>query len=76
MKDGYTGKYIELGFSQNLALRTKDEVQSVHFFGKQFTLHCAIAKPFDHRYHFHLSDDTKHDGIFVDRSALQPYLQV
>ena len=61
MKDGYQGKYIELDFSQNLALRTKHEVQSAHFSGKQFTLHCAIAEPFDTRYHYYLSDDTIHD---------------
>ena len=66
MKDGYTGESIELDFSMNLALRPKDEVQSAHFSGKQFTLHFAIVEPFDHRYHYHLSDDTKHDGIFVD----------
>ena len=66
MKDAYSGKFIELDFSQNLALRPKLEVQSAHFSNKQYTLHCAIATPFDRRYHYHLSDDTKHDGIFVD----------
>ena len=64
MKDSYGGKYIELDFSHNLALRPKHEVQSAHFSGKQFSLHCAIAEPFDRRYHFH---DTKHDSIFVDQ---------
>ena len=39
MKEAYDGMYIELDFSQNLALRPKDEVQSAHFSGKQFTLH-------------------------------------
>ena len=33
MKSTYDGKYIELGFSQNLALRPKIEVQSAHFPG-------------------------------------------
>ena len=66
MKSAYEGKYIELDFSQNLALRPKDKVQSAHFCGKQFTLHCAIVDPVPSRYHFHLSDDTNHDGIFVD----------
>ena len=66
MKSAYNRKYIELDFSQNLALRPKDEVQSAHFSGKQFTLHCAIVDPVDHRYEFHLSDDTNHDGAFVD----------
>ena len=66
MKDAYTGKFIELDFSQNLALRPKFEVQSAHFSGKQHTLHCAIAEPFEIKYHYHLSDDTKHDSVFVD----------
>lgn len=35
MKESYSGKYIELDFSQNLALRPKDEVQSAHFFRKR-----------------------------------------
>ena len=76
MKDGYEGKYIELDFSQNVALRPKHEVQSTHFSGKQFSLHCAIAEPFEKRYFYHLSDDTKHDGIFVDlaiRDIIQRY---
>ena len=30
MKDAYTGKFTELDFSQNLALRSKFEVQSGH----------------------------------------------
>ena len=66
MKDTYSGKYIELDFLQNLAIRLALEVQSAHFSNKQYTLHCAIAKPFDKQYHYHLSDDTKHDGIFDD----------
>ena len=43
------------------------EVQSAHFSEKQYTLHCAIAEPFDTRYHYHLSDDTKHDPFYVDQ---------
>ena len=50
MKDAYSGKFIELDFSQNLALRPKLEVQSAHFSNKQYTLHCAIATPFDRGY--------------------------
>ena len=59
IKEAYDGMYIELDFSQNLALRPKDEVQSAHFSGKQVTLHCSIVDPVGYRYHFHLSDDTK-----------------
>ena len=66
MKEAYNGTNIELNFSQNLALRPKDEVQSVHFSGKQFTLPCFIVHPVHSRYHFHLSDDTTHDPVFVD----------
>ena len=76
MKEAYTGKFIELDFSQNLSLRPKDEVQSAHFSGRQFTLHCAIVEPTEQRYHYHLSNDTKHDGIFVDhviRDIIQQY---
>ena len=66
MKDVFDGKFIELDFSQNLAILPKLEVQSAHFSNKQYTLHCAIAKTFDKRYHCHLSHDRKHDGIFSD----------
>ena len=66
LKETYEGKFIELDFSQNLPLRPKDEVQSAHFSGKQFTLHCCIVEPTENRYHYHLSDDTKHDSFFVD----------
>ena len=66
MKSAYDKKYIKLDFSQNLALQPQVEVQSTHFSGKQFTLHCAIVDLVKSRYHFHLSDDTNHDGIFFD----------
>ena len=66
LKESYSGKFIELDFYQNLSLRPKDEVQSAHFSGKQFTLHCAIVEPVQYRYHYHISDDTKHDPFFVD----------
>ena len=76
MKETYTGKFVELDYSQNLSLRPKDEVQSAHFSGRQFTLHCAIVEPTEMRYHYHLSDDTKHDAIFVDhvlRDIIEKY---
>ena len=66
LKESYSGKFIELDFSQNLSLRPKDAVQSAHFSGKQFTLHCAVVEPVQYRYHYHISDDTKHDPFFVD----------
>ena len=58
-------KFVELDFSQNISLRPKAEVQSAHFSERQFTLHCAIFDPSEMRYHYHLSDDTKHDAVFV-----------
>ena len=42
-------------------------MQSAHFSGKQHTLHCAIFCPGDTIFHYHLSDDTKHDFVFVDK---------
>ena len=66
LKESCSYKFIELDFSQNLSLRPKDEVQSSHLSGKQFTLHCAIVEPDQYRYHYHISDDTKHDRFFVD----------
>ena len=66
LKESYSGKFIQLDFSQNLSLRPKDEVQSAHLSGKQFTLHCAIVEPVQYRYHYHISDDIKHDPFFVD----------
>ena len=65
MKSTYDDKYIELDFSQNITLRSKDKVQSAHFSGKSLTLHCAIVDPIKSRYHFHLSENTNHNGIFV-----------
>ena len=66
MKEAYNGKYIELDFSQNIALRAKDEVHSAHFSGKQFTFRSVIVDPVGSWYHFHLSDDTIHDAVFLD----------
>ena len=31
--ESFTGKYIEMDFSQNISLKTKDEVQTTHFRG-------------------------------------------
>ena len=41
----FTGEYIELDFSENLTLKPKFEVQDVHFFGKQYSLHCSTLPP-------------------------------
>ena len=39
MKDVCDEKFIELNFSQNLAIRLKLEVQSAHFSDKHYSLH-------------------------------------
>ena len=65
LKEVYDGKYIELGFSQNLVLRPKDEVKSANFSGKQFTLHYAIVERAKFGNHSH-QRDAKHDSVFVD----------
>ena len=67
MKNSFTGKFNEFDFSQNLSLRPTYDVQSAHFSGKQFTLQFAIIEPFDTCYHYHLSNDTKHDPFCVDQ---------
>ena len=55
MKDGYKGLFFT----------PKHKVQSVHFSGKHFILHCAIVQPVKNSCHYYLSDGTKHDGILV-----------
>ena len=66
LKESYICKFIELDFSQNVPFRLKGEVQSVHFSWKQFTLDSVIVEPAEYRYHYHVSNDTKHDLFFVD----------
>ena len=65
METSFTGHYIELDFSENIAITPKHEIQEAHFSGKQYTLHCTIVKPGEKKYVYHLSGDTKHDAIFV-----------
>ena len=66
LKDGFNGKYIQLHFSKNLALRSKHEVLSAQFSGMQHALHCTIFRSGDTNFYYHLSDDSKHDPVFVD----------
>ena len=63
----FTGKYIELDFSENLSMKPKVEIQSAHFSGKQFCLHCANIEPGETKYEYHFSDDTTHDFAFVKK---------
>ena len=72
VKEVYDDKCIKLDFSQDLAFGPKDEVQSVDFSGKEFTLHCANVERAKFRYHFHISDDTKHNSVdYVIRDIIE-----
>ena len=75
IRDALNGKYIELDFSENLAMKPKCEVQSVHFSGKQFCLHCTIVQPGDIKYEYHLSDDTRHDYVLVKEVLQDIFLE-
>ena len=65
IREAFTGKYIDLDFSEALASKPKFEVHDAHFSEKQYSLHCAIVEPGKNKYVYHLSDDTNHDPAFV-----------
>ena len=75
MKDAYSGKFIELDFLQNLAIRPKLEVQSAHFSNKQYTLHCTIAKPFEKNDTITTCVTTPNNVIFVDHVLRDLWVQ-
>ena len=54
-----------MNFSENIALKTKQEVQEAHFSGKHYTLYCSIFQPGDNKFVHHVSDDTIHNLSFV-----------
>ena len=56
-----------MDFSENIAIKTKSEVQEAHFSGKQYALHCNIVQPNEVKFVYHLSDDTTHDPSFVQQ---------
>ena len=64
----FPGKYLEMDPSQNISLKTKNEVQTAHFSGKQQSLHCSILIDENDAlsYVHHLCDDTGHEPTFVD----------
>ena len=43
IKDSFDDKYIQLDFSENIAVKLKFEGEDVHFTGKEYILHCAIV---------------------------------
>ena len=65
VNESFQGTYIELDFSENIAIKPKFEVQVAHFSGKQYTLHCSIVEPGMNKYVYHLCHDMKHDPVFV-----------
>ena len=65
IKDKYNGKSIEMNFSENTALKTKQEVKEVHFSGKQYTLNRSVVHSENNKFAYHLSDDVTHDPSFV-----------
>ena len=50
IKEQHSGRYIETDFSENIALKTNQEVQEAHFSGKQYALHCSIVQPGDNKF--------------------------
>ena len=52
-------------FLENIVLKTKQEVQEVHFSGKQYALHCSTVQPGDNKFVYYLSDDSTNDPSFV-----------
>ena len=68
--------YIHLDCSENIALKAKDEVQEAPYSGKQYTLHCPLLDPPNpYKFIYHLSDDTIHDGLFVE-TVLRDIIQL
>ena len=57
-------------------MKAKDEVQEAHYSGKQYTLHCSLLDPPNpYKFIYHLSDDTIHDGLFVE-TVLRDIIQL
>ena len=57
-----------MDFSQNIALKIKNDVQTAHFLGKQQSVHCSIVIDENDAlsYVYHVSDDTGQDPTFID----------
>ena len=64
-RESFNGKYIEMDFSENIAMKPKFEVQDAHFSGKQYSLHRSVVEPGTQKYFYHLSDDRTHGPEFV-----------
>ena len=58
---------IEIDFSEKLRVPLKYEPQSVLWNHEQVTVHSGVLKnKRQNSYHSHLSNDKKHDRVFVD----------
>jgi len=70
----HEGVYIDVDFSENLSVPVKCEPQSLHWGHEQVTVHSGILKINGAKfYHPYLSDDRKHDQVFV-RKVIQEML--
>ena len=74
----YWGHFLEetnhyviwLDYSMNISLTPKREAQSVHYSGKQHTLHDSLIRNPETRnyiYVYHISDDTIHDSVMTTK---------
>ena len=44
IREKHKGRYIEMNFTENIAIKSKSAVQEAHFLGKQYVLHCTIVQ--------------------------------
>ena len=67
------GEIWHSDFSENMSQLNKYKVQSAHFNKRAYSLHCTVEHVSQlkypdlkspYRYHYHLSDDMKHDFAF------------
>ena len=65
IRESFNGKYIEMDFSENIAMKPKFEVQDAHFSGKRYSLHCSVVEPGTEKYFYHLSEDKTHGSEFI-----------
>ena len=65
INQSFKGNFIGLDFSENISEKPKWEVQSAHFPGIQYSLHCSILVPGSKNYVYHMCDDTSHEPSFV-----------
>ena len=71
------GPVFHSDYSENMAQLTKFEAQSAHFNKRNYSLHCTVehVNPEEnehlkspYRYHYHLSDDMRHDAAFTSEA--------